>query len=349
MKLKGRGASINPSHRFEHFNKINDVFQDLAHEEAESPKTQVIPTFPKTIVNPVVSDDLPFGYSLNPYQGCEHGCIYCYARPTHNYWGYSSGLDFEQKILVKKNAAELLENKLKSKKWKTAPIALSGNTDCYQPIEAKLRITRSLLEVFYSYRHPVTIITKNSLILRDLDILKKLNEHHLLHVAVSVTSLDQKLQQRLEPRTASPQGRLKIIKTLSDSGIPVMAMMAPIIPGLTDFEIMALAKETADHGANSFSYGIVRLNEDLDQLFIQWLDDHLPDRKDKVLNKIKSMRNGKLSATIKEGRHSGHGEVSKIIKQQVTLARKLYFPNPRKVELNLDLHYKYKSNQLSLF
>jgi len=323
MIIKGRGSSMNPSHRFDDYANEEGHFSDLDYEEEEVLKTEIIATFPKSIVNAVTSPDLPYSFSLNPYQGCEHGCIYCYARPTHNYWGYSSGLDFEQKILVKRNAADLLEAKLRSKNWKTSPIALSGNTDCYQPLEAKLKITRSLLEIFYRYRHPVTIITKNSLILRDLDILEKLSDLNLLHVAISVTTMDEKVQRVLEPRTAIPSNRLKTIKKLSEVGIPVLAMMAPIIPGLTDYEILDLAKRTAENGANTFSYSIVRLNYDLDILFTQWLTDHLPDRKDKILNAIKSMRNGKLSATIKEGCHSGHGEISTIIRQQVKLARKL--------------------------
>jgi DNA repair photolyase len=349
MKIKGRGASINPTHRFDKHSIENNVFNDTQYEDLEVLKTEFIPTFPKTIINSVMSQDVPFSHSINPYQGCEHGCIYCFARPTHNYWGYSSGLDFEQKILVKKNAPELLEKQLKSKKWKTSPIALSGNTDCYQPIEAKLRITRSLLELFYRYRHPVTIITKNSLILRDLDILKELNEHSLVQVAISVTSMNEELQRILEPRTATPRSRLKVIRKLSEADIPVSAMMAPVIPGLTDHEIMVLARLTAENGANNFSHAVVRLNHDLDVLFEKWLDDHMPDRKEKVLNSIRSTRKGKLSATIAEGRQRGHGEMGEIIRQQASLARKLYFPNPRKVSLNLDLHEKYKSNQLSLF
>jgi DNA repair photolyase len=349
MKIKGRGASINPSHRFDHQELEEGVFEDTRYEDGEQLKTEYIPTFPKTIINSVNSEDVPFSFSINPYQGCEHGCIYCFARPTHNYWGYSSGLDFERKILVKRNAVKLLEKQLQSKKWKASPIALSGNTDCYQPIEAKYEITKSLLETFYKYRHPVAIITKNSLILRDLELLKALNKHQLVQVAISVTSMDVELQRILEPRTATPQSRLKIIKKLSDAGIPVAAMMAPIIPGLTDFEIMELAKLTASNGANSFSYAVVRLNHDLDILFKKWLDDHMPERKDKVLNGIRSSRNGKLSATINEGRQRGHGVVGDIIKQQVELARKLYFPNSQKVHLNLDLHDQFKSNQLSLF
>ncbi|WP_235295719.1 PA0069 family radical SAM protein [Portibacter marinus] len=348
--MKGRGANYNPVHRFEEYDSQEGVFDDLKYEEESSSiKTEYIPTFPKTVVNYVDSEDVPFSYSINPYQGCEHGCIYCYARPTHNFWGYSSGLDFEQKILIKENAAELLEQKLKSKRWKCCPIALSGNTDCYQPIEAKLKITRSLLEVFYRYRHPVTIITKNSLILRDIDLLKKLNDDRLVRVAISVTSLDSGLQQKLEPRTSSPRKRLNTIKTLSREGIPVTAMMAPIIPGLTDHEILDLAKAVAEAGASDLRYTIVRLNFDLDELFESWLEEHVPDRKERVINTIKDLRRGKLSATIQENRHRGYGEIASIISQQIELARKLYFKAAELEELNLELHENYKTGQLTLF
>ena len=211
-------------------------------EEAHRSRTNYIPIFPKTIVNKVTSPDVGMKYSLNPYQGCEHGCIYCYARNTHEYWGYGAGLDFEQIILVKKEAPNLLEEKLKSKNWQAETIVLSGNTDCYQPAEKKFGITRECLKVFLNYRHPVGIITKNALVLRDLDILKELAKDHLIAVNVSITSLSEDTRRILEPRTASIKKRLETIRLLADNGIPVNAMLAPIIPGINSHEIMDMAK-----------------------------------------------------------------------------------------------------------
>ncbi len=349
MQIKGRGTGTNPNNRFNSNSLEPDVFSDILDENENILKTQFIPTHPKTILNKIVSEDIPFSYSLNPYQGCEHGCIYCYARPSHNYWGYSSGLDFEQKILVKQNVIGLLTQQLQNVKWKAVPIALSGNTDCYQPAEAKFKITRAILETMYKFRHPVSIITKNQLILRDLDILKKLNEHNLISVAISITTLDKNLQRILEPRTATPDNRFKILRILKENGIPTICMMAPIIPGLTDHEIINIAKKSAKYGANALGYSLIRLNQDLDILFSDWLDHHMPAKKDKIINQIKSIRNGKLSATISENRMKGQGKISEIIAEQIKLARKLYFPENKKIILNTELHKDYKSDQLSLF
>ncbi len=348
MVFKGRGASSNPAHRFQQYVEEEGFFYDDMHEQ-EGPKTEYLLTHPKTIVNTVDSEDIPMMYSLNPYQGCEHGCIYCFARPTHNYWGYSSGLDFEQKILIKQNVIPLLKKKISHKNWKAETIALSGNTDCYQPAEAKYKITRSILETMYRYRHPVSIITKNSLVLRDLDILKKLNEHNLVFVIMSITTLDRNLHRILEPRTATPKNRFKVIETLSKHGIPSMVMMGPIIPGLTEHEILNICKSSADAGALRIGYSVIRLNFDLDILFEEWLENHMPDRKDKILNKIKSMRKGKLTAYRGQNRMKGSGSISDIISDQFALARKKYFPKDVKVELNKSLHEKYKTDQLSLF
>lgn len=346
--IKGRGAGSNPSHRFENYKNDSDFFE-VNEEELEPIKTQYIPTYPKTIVNKVISSDIPLGYSLNPYQGCEHGCVYCFARPTHNYWGYSSGLDFEQKILVKKNVVALLTKKITSKQWRAQPIALSGNTDCYQPAEVKYRVTRSILETMYKYRHPVSIITKNKLVLRDLDILEDLNKHNLVSVAVSITTLDKKLHRILEPRTSTPNHRFQILKTLSEKNIPAMVMMGPIIPGLTDHEILNICKKSAENGAYGIGYNIIRLNDDLDVLFDEWLENHMPDRRSKIMNHIRSMRKGKLSATQSENRMRGTGKMSEIISDQFKLAKKKYFKEERVVKLNTSLHLKYKTPQLSLF
>jgi len=229
--LKGRGAQQNTHNRF--FKDIYETRNDFLEfcriegEEALNNRTQYLPIFPKTIVNKVNSPDVGMAFSMNPYQGCEHGCIYCYARNTHEFWGYSAGLDFERKILIKKDAPKLLEEKLKNKRWKARTIVLSGNTDCYQPAEKKFQITRACLEVFWKYRHPVGIITKNALVLRDLDIFKKLNEHQLIGINISVTSLSEKTRRILEPRTTTIKKRLAAIKVLSENKIPVNAMLAP--------------------------------------------------------------------------------------------------------------------------
>ena len=244
--IKGRGAQLNVSNRFEaQQHEFRDDFLNYCAtegDEVQNNNTVLIDTFPKTIVNKVNSPDVGMEYSLNPYQGCEHGCIYCYARNSHEYWGYSAGLDFERKILVKKNAVELLEKKLRSRKWEAKPIILSGNTDCYQPIEKKLKITRQLLETFLKYKHPVGIITKNALLQRDMDILRELAEDDLVSVTLSVTSLSEETRRILEPRTASIKKRLETIEILSRNNIPVNVMMAPIIPAINSHEIMSLAK-----------------------------------------------------------------------------------------------------------
>ena len=336
--LKGRGAQINPSNRFHDYNYETDF--------EENEKTEYIIVHPKSILNKVTSPDIGMAWSMNPYQGCEHGCVYCYARNTHNYWGYSAGLDFEQKILVKKNAALLLEDKIKNKKWKAATIMLSGNTDCYQPAEKKFGITREILEVLHRYRHPVGIITKNSLVLRDLDILQQLNDHRLVKVSISLTSLDEEIRRLLEPRTASAEQRLKTIKVLSDAGIPVNVMLAPIIPGINDHEIMEMAKKVADLGAQSIAYTMVRLNGDVAKVFEDWIYKMMPARAEKVLNKIKACHGGQLEDKRFGKRMVGEGHIAEIIKQQVDLARRLYFQNKMKASYNLEMHQNYKSTQL---
>ncbi len=285
--IKGRGAQQNTPNKFlQHIYETRAEFLEFCRiegEEASNTKTQYIPIFPKTIVNKVTSPDVGMLYSMNPYQGCEHGCIYCYARNTHEYWGYSAGLDFEQKILVKKDAPKLLEEKLQSKSWTAKTIVLSGNTDCYQPAEKQFKITRACLELFLKYRHPVGIITKNALVLRDLEILKKLAEYNLIGVNVSVTTLLEETRRVLEPRTATIKKRLETIRILSENQIPVNAMLAPIIPGINSHEIMNLARAVSENGALSFGFTVVRLNGAIGQIFTDWIRKTLPDKADKVL------------------------------------------------------------------
>lgn len=344
--IKGRGAQGNtPNRFFEHIYETRDDFLEFCRiegEEADKNKTQYIPIFPKTIVNKVTSPDVGMQYSMNPYQGCEHGCIYCYARNTHEFWGYSAGLDFERKILVKKTAPVLLENKIKSKRWEARTIVLSGNTDCYQPAEKKFKITRACLEVFLKYRHPVGMITKNALILRDLDILKELAKDQLVGVNVSVTSLSEKTRRILEPRTATIKKRLETIRILSENNIPVNAMLAPIIPGINSHEIMNLAKAVSENGARSFAFTVVRLNGAIGQIFTDWIKKALPDRADKVLRQIESCHGGTLNDSRFGIRSRGEGKIATQIHDLVRLARHTYFKDKVFPPLNHDLHEHFK-------
>ncbi len=351
--LGGRGAQQNTPNKFlQHMYETRDDFLEFCRvegEEVESNATQYIPIFPKTIVNKVTSPDVGMTYSLNPYQGCEHGCIYCYARNTHEYWGYSAGLDFERRILVKKSAPELLETKLRQKNWKASTIVLSGNTDCYQPAEQKFGLTRKCLEVFLKYRHPVGIITKNAWILKDLDILNELNQYGLVGVHISVTSLSEETRRILEPRTASIQKRLKTIKILAENNIPVNAMLAPMIPGINSHELLPLAKTVAEHGALSFGLTVVRLNGAIGQIFTDWIQKTMPDRADKVLHQIQDCHGGSLNDSRFGTRTKGEGKIAEQIHEMAQLARKKYFKSKVFPKLNHELHQSYKNGQLKLF
>lgn len=351
--IQGRGAQQNFPNKFlEYSYETRDDFLEFCRiegEEADRNKTQYIPIFPKTIVNKVTSPDVGMMYSMNPYQGCEHGCIYCYARNTHEFWGYSAGLDFERKILVKKAAPELLEDKIKSKRWEAQTIVLSGNTDCYQPAEKKFKITRGCLEVFLKYRHPVGVITKNALILRDLDILKELAQDQLVGVNVSITSLSEETRRILEPRTATIKRRLETIRILSENNIPVNAMLAPIIPGINSHEIMNLAKAAADNGALSFAFTVVRLNGAIGQIFTDWIKKTLPDRADKVLHQIEACHGGTLNDSRFGIRSRGEGQIATQIHDLVKLARHTYFKHKTFPVLNHELHEQFKDGQMRLF
>lgn len=351
--IKGRGAQSNVSNRFNVENhELRDDFLNYCAsegEEAINTRTTLIDTFPKTIVNKVNSPDVRMGFSLNPYQGCEHGCVYCYARNSHEYWGYSAGLDFEQKILVKRNAVDLLEKKLSSKSWKAEPIILSGNTDCYQPIEKKLEITRRLLQTFLKYRHPVGIITKNALVQRDLDILKELAKDHLVQVNISITSLEEKTRLLLEPRTASVKKRLETVKKLTEAGIPVNVMMAPIIPGINSHEILPLVKAISEQGALGVGYTMVRLNGAIGGIFTNWIKKAMPHRAEKVLHQIQECHGGSLNDSQFGRRMKGAGNIAEQVEQQFRIARSKYFSDRGIPPLNCDLHSQYKDGQMKLF
>ena len=349
--FQGRGAQLNPKNRFEKSNYDHTNEDDIDIDfYAEGQKTKYIKIHPKTIVNKVPSPDVPMEYSLNPYQGCEHGCTYCYARPTHEYWGYSAGLDFESVIMVKENAPELLRQTLMKKSWKVHPIVFSGNTDCYQPCEKKFGITRKLLEVMLECKHPVGIITKNVLIKRDFDIVKELAKLNLIHVHLSITTLNEELRRSLEPRTATSKRKLELVKELSDINVPVTVMAAPIIPGLSDHEILPIAKASAEMGAKQFHTHVVRLMGPNAALFENWLDLHYPNYKSKVMNQIKDIHGGKTGNSNFGDRMKGQGNYSNNISQQRKLARAKYFPEEFKSNLNQELFVRpSKNGQLNLF
>jgi len=310
--IRGRGASWSPANRFEKLHvdisDVDVVDVDVTQEERPRPVTQYFRDGSRSIITRNNSPDVGFETSVNPYRGCEHGCIYCYARPTHEYLGFSAGLDFESKIVVKMNAAELLRAELESPRWKPHTLVMSGVTDPYQPIERKLRITRGCLEVLAQFRNPVAIITKNRLVTRDVDLLRKLASYKAVAVNISVTSLDPNLQRVLEPRTSPPAARLETIEQFRATGIPVGVMVAPIIPGLTDHEVPKILEACAGAGAQFASYTIVRLPWAVAPLFEHWLDEHFPDRKEKVLGRIQHLRgNDRLNNSQWHTRMTGEG------------------------------------------
>jgi DNA repair photolyase len=293
QSIRGRGAADNPPSRFAPLHLERDVDWDPAEDPA--PGTQFFKDSTSTIITYNDSPDIGFDASVNPYRGCEHGCIYCYARPTHEYLGFSAGLDFETRIMVKERAPELLRKELSSPKWKPRVIAMSGVTDCYQPIERKLKLTRGCLQALAEFRNPVCLVTKNHLVTRDLDLLTALAQFKAVAVFVSVTTLDASLTPKLEPRSSLPQARLAAIEALNRAGVPVGVMVAPAIPALNDHEIPAILAAAAQAGARYAGYILLRLPLAVASLFEQWLARHFPDRKDKVLNQIRGARGGRLN------------------------------------------------------
>lgn len=323
--FKGRGAQIKTGNKFLKAEYVSEHIEGLDEPLLENPHTQIFYENPKKIINKVESPDLAGMYSMNPYQGCEHGCIYCYARNTHEYYGFSAGLDFESKIIVKKNAPQVLEEQLLHKNWNAAPIMLSGNTDCYQPQERKLEITRGILKVLAKYRHPVSMISKNSLITRDIDLLQDLAKDNLVHVMISITTLNEELRRQMEPRTASSLKRLKTVEELAKANIPVGIMNAPIIPGLNHHEIPEVLKAAANHGALTAGMTIVRLNGSVGQIFEDWLRKNFPDRFDKVWNQICSMHGGNVNDSQFGRRMRGEGNFAESIHQLFRASKKKYF------------------------
>lgn len=341
--IKGQGAQRNVTNRFDRYT------YEPEDEDYESVKTSFTEVFPKTIVNQVKSEDLPMEYSMNPYQGCEHGCSYCFARPTHEYWGYSAGIDFERKIMVKKNAPELLEKFFQKRGYKPEPILLSGNTDCYQPAERQFEITRKLLQVCLDYRHPVNILTKNALVLRDIDLLKPMAEQNLVSVSLSIPTINEDLRRTMEPRTSSARNKLKAIEVLSENKIPVNVMVAPIIPGLNSDEPLSILKAISEAGAQSFGYTLVRLNDTVEPVFVNWIENAFPDRAQKVLNLIRSMRGGKLGEKRYFNRQKGEGNIAEMIHNTFKIGRKKFFDGKEFPRLSIENFTGSKDQQLKLF
>ncbi len=322
---KSRGAQANYLHRFSELQSVPLEQQSFA----EATPTTLHPEQCRSIISTNQSPDVPFDYSINPYRGCEHGCIYCFARPSHAYWDYSPGLDFETQIIYKENAVEQLRKTLSKPGYQCKPIALGVNTDAYQPAEESLQLTRQLLEVLLEYKHPVSLLTKSKLILRDLDILQELHKHGLVSVGVSITTLDNRLKAAMEPRTASPKARLKVMHTLVENNIPVSALLAPVIPGINDGEIESIVKAVKSQGVNQIQYIMLRLPHELTDIFSDWLEQHYPYRKEKVLNYIRDLRGGKLNSNQFNNRMSGEGIFAKIFKSRFNLACKKNGMNTR--------------------
>lgn len=304
--LRGRGSAEAPSGRFERIAYEPD-FEDGFEDQSTSVPTQVFRDDSKSIISTNDSPDIHFEASINPYRGCEHGCIYCYARPYHEYLGLSAGLDFETRIFVKEKAPELLRKELSSKNWKPKVLGVSGVTDCYQPLERKFRLTRSCLEVLAEFRNPATVITKNHLITRDLDVLGRMAHHNTVLAMISITTLDDGLRRQMEPRAPSPGKRLEAVRTLASAGIPCGVMMGPIIPGLTDWEIPSLLAEAAGAGARYAAYVVLRLPHGVGDLFEAWLNRFHPTRASKVLNHVRAMHDGRVADSRFGDRMKGSG------------------------------------------
>ena len=353
QKIKGRGAQLNPKNRFEKLH-VEDLHEEENLYEDDFPPAHKIPTTfykndSKTVIAKNDSYDVGFDYSFNPYRGCEHGCVYCYARPTHEYLGFSSGIDFETKIMVKEDAPALLEKEFKKKSYKPDLIMFSGNTDCYQPIERKLELTREALKVCLKYKNPVAVITKNALIQRDIDILKGLAKENLVVVTISITTLDKNLAHKMEPRTALPEMRLATIEAIAKNGIPVGVNIAPIIPGLNDKEIPNILKKAAEKGSEHAGKIMLRLPYAVKDLFIEWIEREFPDKASKVINSIKDVRGGKLNSYERGVRFRGEGELADAIHNLFYISCKKYGLNKERTELSTKNFVREEKRQLEMF
>ncbi len=353
---RGRGSSFNPRNRFERLHveprgedeDLSDIEHVLALDEPERVETQYLRDASRTVLSRNDSPDVGFDVSINPYRGCEHGCVYCYARPTHEYLGFSSGVDFESRILVKTDAPELLRAELTSKRWKPQVIAMSGVTDCYQPIEKKLELTRGCLDVLREFRNPVGIVTKNHLVTRDADILADMAAWQGASVSISITTLNGHLARKMEPRASGPAHRLHAIHYLAERGIPVGVMVAPVIPGLTDDEIPAILEAAASAGATRANFIVMRLPHAVKDVFADWLERHAPHRKEKVLSRIKHLRGGNLNDPRFGSRMRGEGPFAEQIADLFRISAKRH-GLPTEGPPLATQHFQRSSPQLQLF
>jgi len=330
----GRGAQFNTKNRFLKDERTREHIEGIDDWSDENVATQYMEQESKTIVNKVDSPDVGMMYSMNPYAGCEHGCIYCYARNVHEYWGYSAGLDFERKIIVKKNAPQLLRKFLMNPKWVCAPLMLSGNTDCYQPAEQIYRLTRGMLEVCNEFNQPVGILTKNSWILKDKDVLQEMAKKRLVSAMVSITSFNEDLRRVMEPRTTTAKQKLKVINELSSAGVRMGVMMGPMIPGLNEHEMQRIMKEAKDNGATFTAYTFIRLNGAIKFLFHDWLYKNFPDRADRVWHMVEQSHDGQVNDTRWGVRMRGEGPIAQMVAQQYKKYGKLYGMNAEEWSLD---------------
>lgn len=352
---KGRGAQIKPPNRFETL-QCDDDFADLEADSDFFDRQRSLPTQytaddSRSVIVENDSPDIPFRYSLNPYRGCSHGCSYCYARPGHEYLGLNAGLDFESKVFVKLRAPQLLRDWLARSQWEPETIVFSGVTDCYQPVERKLQITRRCLEVALEARQPVAMITKNALVTRDLDILGEMAKLDIVSVALSITTLDEKLARQMEPRTSPPAARLRTIRQLGEAGVRTSVMVAPIVPGLTDSEIPAILEAAADAGATSAGYILLRLPLNVRPVFLEWLERERPLEKDRVLSRVRACRDGQLNDSQFGSRMRGSGELAKQIRQTFQVFSRRYGLDNKQPPLSTE-HFRpptSSSGQLRLF
>jgi DNA repair photolyase len=348
--MQRRGTYLDTGNRFTErtSERFDDGWESFTDEP--DPGIELIDDQSRSAFATNTSPDIPFTHSINPYRGCEHGCVFCYARPTHEYLGFNAGLDFETKIVVKRDAARLARAEMMRKSWKPTVVSISGVTDPYQPVERKLGITRSILETMLEFRNPVAIVTKNAMVLRDLDILSEMAKMNLAAVFLSITSLDRDLVRRMEPRTSTPELKLHAIRRLSEAGVPTGVMMAPLIPGLTDGEIPSLLKAAADVGAIQAFYVIVRLPLAVRPIFLDWLEREEPARAAKVCHALEEMRDGRLNRSEFGRRMEGKGARAEMIDQLFRHTRKRYGLNERSLDLSTE-HFRRppSGGQIELF
>ncbi|WP_276480613.1 PA0069 family radical SAM protein [Paraflavitalea pollutisoli] len=335
--FKGRGAQINTRNRFLRNEIVREHIESIDDWSEPNVATQFLEENAKSFVNKVDSPDVGMYYSMNPYQGCEHGCIYCYARNSFEYYGYSAGLDFERKIIVKRNAPELLRKFLQHPKWQCMPLSLSGNTDCYQPAEKKFELTRKCLEVCLEFNQPVGIITKNAGVLRDKDILQELAKKNLVTVLMTITAMDEELRRVMEPRTTTAAQRFRVIRELSQAGVRMGVMLGPMIPGLNDHDMHNILKTASENGAVYSAYTFVRLNGAVKLLFHDWLYKNFPDRADKVWHLIEASHNGQVNDSRFGVRMRGEGNIAEMVAMQYRKYTQKYGLNDERLELDCSL------------